>query len=48
MIEVLAGKFTRKKDLMMDFCTGICPKVKACAMLDQHTKIDRFNLEWKF
>lgn len=41
----LVGKFTRGRDVVMDFCTGTYPTAKTSMLLDQHRKFVGCDLD---
>lgn len=43
-IKDLVRKFSRLRDVVIDFCTGTCSAEKACMLLDQHRKFVECDL----
>lgn len=44
-VKDLGGKFTRREDLVEDFCADICPTPRVCILRDQHKEFVRCNLD---
>lgn len=41
----MTGKVTRKRDLVMEFCAGLCSTAKSCVLQDQHRKFAGCDLD---